>query len=216
MSKRLRFSISSLLSWMLILVLAASNVVLYRRLREVEPALEKLRSEMGELTVSDDRLLHAIAVPSFEDSTYRWRIHLPKGRRFVMHAVANKSIPEEGLPEGGSRSTLLSETYDWPSVNAEVLQTVAINKGQRGRWQLILAYPGRQTTVTLPDELQPWLDSNARSWHVAGKEKTVVADVGKPLVLLRMRKTKELPGATTIDMQPTDGILVWIEAAGRD
>ncbi len=101
MSKGLRFSIASLLSLMLILALAASNVVLYSRLRQVEPALEQLRSEVGELTVYDDRLLHAIAVPSFEDSTYRWRIHLPKGRRFVVHAAATSRFPKTGFLKAG-------------------------------------------------------------------------------------------------------------------
>jgi hypothetical protein len=196
----------------LIVALVASNVVSFRRLREVEPALEKLRNEVGELTVSDTGLVHVIAIPSYEDSTYRWRLHLPRGRKYTLHAVAGK-IPEQGLPDGGSRDTLVSQPYDPAVGGAQSLQTVAVNRDQRGRWRLIIDNGVQNITVLLPDSLKTWLEeSNGRTWSLAGREKTASMPKGEPLYLLRLRKTKELPGgAVTVDMQPTDGILVWIE-----
>jgi hypothetical protein len=216
MIRRIRFSIIGLLVLTLILALAASNVVSYRRLREVEPALEKLRNEVGELTVSDPRLVHAITIPSFEDSTYRWRLHLPGGRNFTLHAAAGQ-IPEDGLPEGGSANTLVSHTYAPRTGDTEILQTVAVNRNQQRRWQLTIDDGNSSSTAPLPENLKPWLErASGRTWNVAGREKTVSEPKGKPLHLFRLRKAKELPGgAVTVDMQPTDGILVWIEEDPR-
>ena len=212
MVKRLRFSIIGLLVLTLIVALAASNVVTYRRLREVEPALEKLRNDVGELTVSNPNLLHAKSIPSFEDSTYRWRLHLPEDRGFNIRAVAGQ-IPEQGLPRSGSAKNLVERSYAPQTSDSEMIETVAVTRNQKGRWQLTLDDGDTSSIAPLPENLNPWLEkSSGRAWNVAGRKETAAASKGEPLYLLRMRKAKEMPGGiSTIDMQPTDGILVWIE-----
>jgi hypothetical protein len=213
MRRRFRFSLFGLLALTLIVALAASNYVAYRRLQEVEPALEKLRNEVGELTIGDDRLLHAIAIPSFEDSTYRWRLHLPKGRKFYLHAVAGSKIPEGGLPRGASRDTFVSEHILVPP-DGEVLTTIAINKDQQGRWRLLASVASQSTFwKPLPDELQSWLETpNSRSAFAVARGKTISVPSGEPLVLLQVRKIRKLPGGgVTHEVRPTEGIAVWID-----
>jgi hypothetical protein len=214
MQMRVRFSIWRLLGLTLIVALVASNYVAYMRLREVEPALEKLRNEVGELTVRDETQLHAIAVPSFEDATYRWRIHLPKGRQFAMHIIAHDKIPDVGLPEGGSFNTFSTQFFDEQTGLGEVLQTVAVNKDAQGRWRIIQAAGRSEGWQYLPEHFQSWLapPSYGRSTYKAGKGETVAVDVGEPLILLRIRKTKNLGGGTmTTEPEPTEGLVVWIE-----
>ena len=59
-----------------------------------------------------------------------------------------------------------------------------------------------------------WLDAGSfLNWstHVGGKDGTVSAKPNESLILLKYRKGKVVPGGVTVDMQPTDGMLLWIE-----
>jgi hypothetical protein len=56
------------------------------------------------------------------------------------------------------------------------------------------------------------------SWEQAGAQTTESVDAGQALVLLRLRRTAtvNVGGATgvTVDTNPTDGVMIWIEEAG--
>jgi hypothetical protein len=114
---KFRFSVRGLLLAVFVVALAVSNFVAYQRLRETastlrdtERSLETLRSEVGELSIRDPDLVHAVAIPSYESMTYRWRVFLPKSRKFYLN-TATGQIPEDGLPDSGT-SRISSRLFD--------------------------------------------------------------------------------------------------------
>ena len=211
---RLRISIAGLLGVTLVVALAASNIVTYRRLREVEPALLKLRNEFGQLTIDDAGRLHAIQVPSFDASAYNWRIHLPARRRFVLRVVVSSAIPETGLPVSGPGSPFLSQEFEQSLSGGEVLQSIAVNKNHLSEWRLILSYEGRHwVSRTLPPEFQSWLETiSGRDTFTVGKGGTVSVAANEPLILLRIRENTDFPpDESENDREPGEGIVAWIE-----
>ena len=90
-----------------------------------------------------------------------------------------------------------------------------------GTWKLVLDTKGAggrfaQTyTQIIPHD--SWLaDDTSMSWSQAGEATTESVAVGEPVILLRLRRTKEVqtPGGAmdhTYDPDPTDGIMVWIQ-----
>ena len=49
-------------------------------------------------------------------------------------------------------------------------------------------------------------------WTQIGKRKTEVEVAGQPMVLLRLREAMQVSGGTTVDPDPTPGVMAWIEA----
>jgi hypothetical protein len=89
--------------------------------------------------------------------------------------------------------------------------TVAVNRNHLGQWQLICDDGKHNSAMRLPEDKTQWLETTAgRGWRLAGKGATASVSQGDPLFLIRLRKSKEVNGGTTVDMNPTDGILVWI------
>lgn len=210
---RFRFSLLGLLTFIFIVALSISYWQTRTRLRETEAALTTLRNEVGELTISDAKDIHVIAIPSFEGMTYRWRVYLPKDREFHLK-MSHGQIPESGLPTPAQARVTTREFSDTAYLEPFVL-TVAVNKDHLGNWRTVVDDGSANIGIFMPDDETGWLEKRSgHTWRVAGRDETEAFHPDEPLFLLRLRKTKPVPGspgASTVDMDPTDGILVWIE-----
>ena len=213
MNRRIRFSLIGTLTVTLIVALTATTVVLYRRIRELEPALHKLRNEVGELTVDDPELPHAIKIPDYDDTSFRWRLYLPAGKKFVLRCVASTSIPARGLPSIESGEHFMSWEFDSTRSDTEWIQAIAFDKDRQGDWRLVLSRGSERRSVTrlLPDEMQGWLEEEqSPALIISGLGATVSAKPGEPLVLFWQLRKKTVPDGPEI-VEPTIGVVAWVE-----
>jgi hypothetical protein len=213
--RRARFSLLSLLLFTALVCLGISHFQTSHKLHETQQALAVANSELGHLTVDDRGRYAALALPTFGPMQWRWRLHLPPGRRYRLRwAIDN--VPESGVPQVPGRNQIeLLDQYAKPIANGEsFVVTLAIHKNDAGRWVLDSVLPNRSTAVNI-EPAPAWLDAeHSIGWssRAAGRGQTESAGLTEPLVLLRHRKCKEIrPGVITVDMQPTDGLMVWIE-----
>ncbi len=99
--------------------------------------------------------------------------------------------------------------------DVELEESIAMFERDDGKWAIDTnAHSGRSTAWTIQNP-PAWLDAKSfTGWSVNtyGQNATISARGEDPLVLLRYRKGKTLPGgAHTVEMQPTDGFVFWIE-----
>jgi hypothetical protein len=215
--RRIRFSLRGLLVGTALLCAVVSHVLTSVALRQSRQEARLLRDELGYLTISDPDMLHAIALApeeGYASKRWRWRLHFPPGRKFRV-CYKFTEIPDEGIS---------GDEYEFFSndVGGESTLSASAVRDPSGGWKLVLNHEA-------PGSLQPqarwqvitndsWLtDDASMSWDQAGAETTESVDAGEPLVLLRMRRTKSINvGGTTgitVDSDPTDGVMIWIEEA---
>jgi hypothetical protein len=154
-------------------------------------------------------------LPTFGAKQWRWRIQLPKEGKYRIRSSFSSKIPESGLPaESTSHDHAFLDSRAQSLLGGEpFILTVAVHKNESEQWVTTIQTPDR--AETRPIENPPtWLASGSFiNWthKVYGDNGTVSAPAGDPLPLLRYRKGKTVPGGTTVEMQPTDGMLFWIE-----
>lgn len=197
----LRFSLASLL-WAVVLVsLLVTTVMMGIRLRRAEREVEKLRSELGQLTIQDPQKIHAIGIRSHDSLEFCWRIHLPPGRQFCIREAQN-GIPMVGLP---AESGTISVTGE-----GEAVLFAGVKRKSGEPAASYLQYEkglGPSLGATLAPD---WTKENSWSQdsHLVGPGSTVVFEPNQPAVLLRMR-VKSGPGS--VPTTPCEGLMVWIE-----
>ena len=213
MNRRIRFSLMGMLTTTLIVALTATTVVLHQRIRVIEPALLKLRNEVGELTVDDPELPHAIRIPDYDDTSHRWRLHLPAEKKFVLRCAVSTSIPAQGIPSIESSKCFMSWEFRSTGVDTDWIQAIAFDKNRQGVWRLVLSRGSEWHSVSrpLPDEMQGWLEEEQSPvWSISGKGATVSAKPGEPLILFRQRRVAVIEGEP-LSEEPTTGVVAWIE-----
>ncbi len=211
----LRFSLRELLLAVVILSLFVPLLDVTRRLRQSDTQLESLRNEIGYLSVGDPDLLHAIAVPSYEHLTFRWRIHLPPKRSFVVSTVQDQ-ITQEGIPS--DRDDRLTVWEIKPSdVEREVILTFAVRRGHEGNWGYAVTASDSNTTRYYSLNGASWLDRvNNIGTSQTGTRNTVPETLKEGLPLLRVNRITKTPTGGYIDIgTPRDGVLLWISKQGQ-
>lgn len=214
MKRKPTFTIATLLLATTLVAAAISHVNTSRELARVKSELTTLRNELAVLDVTDDSQIHAIALPTYGPMQWRWRIQLPdKGKYRLRYSFSQ--IPESGLPP-----TSTSNNHAFLATSAKPLQgpepfvfSLGIFKDANGKWQVKTDVPGSGNTRPIKNP-PAWLDAGTFvnwSTNVLGKNKTVTAESTDELLLLSYRKGKLVPGGVTVDMQPTDGMMFWIE-----
>lgn len=219
---RIRFSLITLLVTTALVAISISHIRTSRRLAATQSALRIAQNELGLLTIEDAKDIHAIALPSPGGMQWRWRIQLPEGHTFRLRWAVGDSIPESGLPQlpeqpdssqMDSSAFLDARGQPWP-FGDPVIVNLSIAQNEFGEWKLNWSNPGRSTSHRI-DAPPDWLSERGRglSARITGRGETEHGPANAPFVLLRYRKTMKTPtGASTVDMNPTDGIIVWIEA----
>lgn len=215
MKKRIRFSITTLLLLTALVAVLVSHFRISAELALTRSKLAAANDDLRQLNIDDDSLVHAVLLPTFGPRQWRWRVFLPAGRRWRLCSSFDQ-LPESGLPTlVRNHDHIFLNSRNKPLAGGEpFVLGVAVHKNQTDRWALTFQTLDRSTTFPIK---QPpaWLEERSSvGWtsRVAGKRASESEPANGPLVLLRHRKAKELPGgAITVDMEPTDGLMVWIE-----
>ena len=176
----------------------------------------EIRAQLGELEIDDSNRdkLQAIAIPTLDPMTWKWRLYVPAGQtfwiNFIIVGVSDTNIPAAGDSCG-------------PLVPGEQIVTVALRKDESAtdRWRWIIRCGNLETGPVLEGKLAEWIPrpSNINA-NFAGYKGQTGAVSHQPLELLRYRSfpfpQPNKPGPTEMS-GPADGILIWIreEPAGK-
>ena len=205
---RLRFSLKTLFLSLLFACLVGSNVFTSYRLKQLHEENVAQRKETGRLVVKDPTKLNVVAVPTFEDLTWRWRVHVPPGAGERIR-LATQQIPGQGHDTGSSLSTTL-EAGDY-------LLTATVRRNHHGQWALIVGHSGGSNMTNINERSAGWLEpqSGASGWSTsqAGQNDATVREPGSKLDLLRLRVMVQSPDGTSASNtdKPADGLLIWVE-----
>jgi hypothetical protein len=199
---RLRFSLRAFLLLLFIVSLLGSNFFTAWQLRQLREENAGMRKELGRLVVSDPDKINVVAVPTYEDMLWRWRVYVPKGKSLRLYESVN-TIPETGFPANYGSSGLAEGEY---------LLTAAIRRDRKGQWQFTVAGPQSSSSFGIADDQAAWLvESPGWSSEQAGSGATEVFNAGEPIVLLRLRSMeKQAGGVSTTTPKPSEGVMIWI------
>jgi hypothetical protein len=221
----------SIFSALLLMTIVGMAIVIAQLWREVGPAREeikRLRAEVGHLSIDDPKKAYAIAVPTSEEDTWKWRIYLPPGRTYTLHERSGRQLPQPSqhpgktwfdavLRAGSGGSSSGSAIQGELSFEAKLIQ-------KDDRWVLVTNYTksdgssstrGGGTDSIYPDE---WL-SERRSRPTRSDVPSVGQkefEPGQPILLLHRMKPviTETPGggySSQMPDGPTEGFVLWIE-----
>lgn len=210
-----RFTIATTLLLTAIVAISISHLRTSTELARVKSDLRVLRNDLIILDADDDSMIHAIALPTYGQMQWRWKVQLPRDGGYRLR-YAFDQIPESGFPATSNAvDSALLDSRAKPIQGGESFNLdIGVFKDAGGVWQFETDNGSRG--IRMPIRNHPaWLDKNTTfGWgsHVFGTNQTVSSDDQPTLMLLRRRKSKSLPGgASTVDLEPTDGLLIWIE-----
>jgi len=206
---RARFSILTLLFITAIVALVLTVVQLYRELSPLRAEVKQLREETGQLAISDPDALQAIAVETYSDWAWKWRIWIPAGKAYSVHYIAS-DIPERREYPRATRS------FDLPTEQEgrEVVLTARIDRRPTGEFRLALSRGGMTSYLPVPEVASGWLTEGPKGsshWGVATSQQT--AKLEEPFVLVGIRAFMESPTGSippTPEPATTQGVLVWM------
>ncbi|HVX11487.1 MAG TPA: hypothetical protein VHC22_09920 [Pirellulales bacterium] len=200
---RVRFSLRAFLLLLFIASLIGSNLFTAWQLGKVREENAQMRKELGYLVVSDPTKVNVVAVPTYEDMLWRWRIYVPQGHSLWI-CGSTRDVPQIGVTDSYSSATLTEGEY---------LLTAAIRPDRHGKWQLTVARQGGSASFGFGGDDGTWIDEGL-GWESmqAGTGTTEVLDPDQlPGVLLRVRAmVKTATGSMSSPSPTTKGVLVWI------
>jgi hypothetical protein len=218
-SRRLRFSLRTILLVVVIIALGVAQFTALLRVREVTAdnlrlakENEKLRVEAGYLEVEDPTKVAVLQLPQLDELTWRWKVYLPNGRWHARYRL--REIPIKG---GGTSRDSGSTVLDGGS---EVLVAASVRRGVNGKWQFVTQFGESSSRNGLGDDHR-LVNTDGHSGHHSsspGLGKVATFEPTKTIELLRLRTddvVKTAPNSSTTKqaMEPTDGILIWLERA---
>jgi hypothetical protein len=201
----------SLLTAMLLITIAGMAIKIVQLRLEVDPLrrdLRTLRKAIGQLSIDDASQVHAIAVPSLDSLTWRWRVWIPQGRDVTLHYQCG-NVPRKGVPSKRNSVTLPSGEQ---SITLSAMQTgirasdievtldtsgglVGESTHSRDRWLL----GSKEDSYRTAFEGVPW------TTYVASENEKVI-------VLKRFRVGEEMSGEELSQSDElTPGFIVWLE-----
>jgi hypothetical protein len=219
----------SLLTTFLLLTIVGMAIVLTQLWREVAPLraeLRQLRKETGRLTIEDASKIHAIQVPIAEPDRWRYRVYLPKDRRFQLHSRIH-ALP--GHPSQMTRKQWLARLLKARSGSSTGLEsgeftidvTLQQDKSDPDQWVLAHIINGRGSGSV--GSQMPWLNDR-RVWSVSSditldQQMQKAPSDGVVLFELRPATLKEIDGGYTSTppnrSTETPGLMLWIASESR-
>jgi hypothetical protein len=147
-------------------------------------------------------------VPTFEDLTWRWRVHVPERSRQRI-AFSGGQIPVKGF-SGRSASTQLPA--------GDYLLTAIVRRNHLNKWTLTVGHSDGAISTSIADEHADWLGDGpgfARGWSKSqtGQNEAELCGPGEKLTLLRLRvMVLSADGKSShSNDEPCDGVLIWID-----
>ncbi|MEO0532228.1 MAG: hypothetical protein AAF266_16910 [Planctomycetota bacterium] len=235
----------SLLSLFLLTALVATSVTtgtLWREIRPLRSEVLRLRVETGQLTVDDPAKLHALAIDTMDEDTWKWRVYLPEGPTY---RIATKIGRIKGITSAISKAEWFAANGSNCSTTLEPGEFVVTVKLERDpthpngerHWNVrtrfeqtsgpgvVASAGGVRTGGGRCGTVVEWLgDRRSRSWssdapHGRGQAERE-AEAGLELLTIRRSAVTELPSgwsATAADStKEGDGIGLWIVPESRE
>ena len=206
----------------LIVALAVTSLLMYRRMSDAERELVKLRNETGYLKIEDETLFQAIAIPCEEPLTWKWRAYLPKGSNYWWH-LNSGMIPADGVSGSGVSSSEMRPRTQ----GMEEIITVSIRKDpepKNKRWLFNVTRRSADGSVQkraqapLPFPIRSWTSSSQAQmteWRVlCGSSKPETRRRGESIILVKTSKSaSQHPPVlwTAFCSKPQPGFAVWLE-----
>jgi len=209
----------SLLSFLLVFSLVGvvfSHWHTSKKLHSLAQEVNKLRNEAGYISVEDESQLHAISLDTGEANTWKWRLFLPKGRRYKWN-IACENIPASTPPAKPGVSSVSNEPY-WES-ETNVLVTAKLREKSNGDWTMIVSSKIGDSndqmggsTLTIPAEKIRWLATEGSTEvRLLGSRGTVTRDPQGPIILLQRRPCEKQPnGGYQPSKGPMPGYVIWL------
>ena len=180
--------------------------IIGKEVTELRAENQRLRDEVGEITIADPTKLHAIQVESGDELVWKWRVWLPAGHRYKLRSDGGEGeIPKSRFPTTGT-------TIWWttkPGQGEEIWITYEIKKRPAsGKW-----YGGIKTKRAAGgSDYHPWVESRdgARCSTYEGVGRvTKMGDLDERMLLTRWRTASVNRSSDIPD--PADGFIIWIE-----
>ncbi len=223
---RLRFSILNALLLMTIVAMAMVIVRLWREGDLWRAEVHQLRDEVGQLSIEEPTKVAAIRLLSLDESTWKYRIHVPQGQRLGLVLKVNE-VPQNGLPAiwrppsathpGRWSSSMLPNGHYLFLGEGEHVVTVGIATNEEGNrcvgleWHEI-ATGFRTNLKSIDVDALHWPRVDPGGFEEGVGRSTQVMDGEKEMVLVRHR----VPVGSAPLGQLTDGFLLWLEPINAD
>lgn len=181
-NRRPRVSLLSLLLLTAVVATSLTTAMLWSEVGPLRRENQRLRDEIGELTILDATKVHLLVLPTdpVEGYEWRWRVYVPPGSKY---RVATKSSSQAS---GGFRSS----TSGSGTVLEEGQHTVGawLRPGAKAQWHYKAVAGGASTGGSLALENEPSgaIGMSMTSSSVASEE-TKMFDPDKPLRMLDAR-----------------------------
>jgi len=202
---RFQFSIRWMLVAIAFISVLGSHVFTSWKLKQSREEVGRMATELGRLTILNPNTLNVLALPTFEDMTWRWRVHVPSATKYRV-LVSTQEIPSSGIPSDHGTTELAPGEY---------IVTVAVRRDRLGRWRLTLIQQDGAIGMVIPEEQAKWLtDGPGYSTEQAGNGASVAATSDEPFVLLRLNCMQKTQGGGGVSAPPgahTDGIMIWVD-----
>ena len=209
----LRFSVATLLLVIALIACLVSHAFVSQELATTKRSLTALRNDTLMLDADDDSSIYALALPTYGDLQWRWKIQLPDDGEYRIR-YAFDQISETGLPASSSKMDAAFLGSDGTPLSGGAPFVLEVSIFESGnKWQLA-ANNGDRGTGHFLKNASSWIESyTAVMWtsSISGTGKTDSCDSETPLQLIKMRKAKSVPGGSTVDPEPTQGVAIWIE-----
>lgn len=215
-SSRFRFSVRATLLAVAVIAFVVHYWNLQTRLRTAESELRKRRDETGQIDVKDTAKVHVIALDSTEPNTWKWRLFIPKGHRYMWN-VAAKNIPNNSPPKRPGRSSISNREY-WQRDN-EVFVTARLQQTDDENWSLgVTSRIGGSkeqmsgVSMSISKEQLAWQSAMpSRESSVLGKNELSVLSPDEPIILLSQRAMVVNEGGDAdFSKEPTEGFMIWL------
>jgi hypothetical protein len=206
---RPRISLASLVLLFITLSALVVMILMKRDMDVLRAENARLSAELGRLYIVEKDKVHVLApqVSMAPQWTWHWRIYVPEGRHYALHAVA-KDVPAKEIP--------LTKLF--MPVSGEFSLDARLQKDNLGNWQLAFLRDS-DYGITIPFD-PPGPDFLATN-NVAvesvqlGADKTLIETPPNKIVLLRLREQLRTPvnGAVNVskDPNPSAGVMLWLE-----
>lgn len=211
-----RLSLRELLLIVTVVAACVGLFVVASRQKKAESELRVLREEVGQLTIEDEKKLHAIALDTDEPNSWKWRLYIPKGHKYFWH-VAYEDIPRDDLPKAATSG--VSNMPYWETDN-EVLVTAKLRQSEDGNWRLSVDSKIGDSknqmyglSAIIPDEKLEWMrEVPSQDGRLLGGHGQDIRDPEGPIILLQKRACKLMPDNTyqPVD-EPMPGFVIWLE-----
>jgi hypothetical protein len=224
---RWQFSLFTLLMVVIFTCVIAAHLGTARRLEEAnatvarqqaelkarDEQIARLEAELGKLSIKDPTKVHILTLPSKEDLHFRWRIYLPKGKRWKITQALGGNVPKQGFDLKGVShgSTIFGVSEE------EFTAEAWLQRDINGSMRLNLHFGNSQSGTGISEEdTKKLLASGSTQSHTAGMSATEVYDPAGPIELLRLHKHSSVPqpdGTSISSEKPDFGFLLLLEEA---